>query len=76
MGLGIFRDFKVEIGRELVLVLGFYLGSNFGLYSKGNFLTEMAEVGNRGLTKTTSGELSDNFKPQVGTVKTGQTTSG
>ena len=46
MGLGIFRDFKVEIGRELVLVLGFYLGSNFGLYSKEEFLMEMAKVSN------------------------------
>ena len=33
MGLGIFRDSKVERGRELVLFLGFYLDSNFGLYS-------------------------------------------
>ena len=32
---------------------------------------EMAEVGNGGLTEATSGGLSDNFKSQVGTVKTG-----
>ena len=34
MGLEIFRDSKVERGRELILFLGFCLGSNFGLYSK------------------------------------------
>ena len=56
-----FGDFKVEIGRELILVLGFYLGSNFGLYSKGDFLTERAEVGNGGLMEASSGGLSDNF---------------
>ena len=41
--------------------LGFYLSSNFGLYSKGDFLTKMVEVGNEGLTKATFGGLSDNF---------------
>ena len=56
-----FGDSKVERGRELVLFLGFYLGSNFGLYSKGDFLTKMADVGNGGLTKATPGGLSDNF---------------
>ena len=56
-----FGDFKVEIGRELILVLGFYLGSNFGLYSKGDFLTERAEVGYGGLTEANSGRLRDNF---------------
>ena len=59
--LGIFGDFKVERGRELILFLGFYLGSNFGLYSKRDFLTERAEVGNGGLTEATTGGLSDNF---------------
>ena len=37
------------------------MGSNFGLYSKEEFLTERVEVGNGGLTKATSGGLSDNF---------------
>ena len=61
MGLGIFRDSKVERGREFILFLGFYLGSNFDLYSKGDFLIEMAKVGNRDLTEATLGGLSDNF---------------
>ena len=41
--------------------LGFYLGSNFGLYSKEDFLTERAEESNGGLTEATSSGLSDNF---------------
>ena len=45
----------------MLLFLGFYLGSNFGLYSKGDFLIEMVEVGNGGLTEATLGGLSDNF---------------
>ena len=65
MDLGIFRDSKVERGRELVLLFrvlfGFYLGSNFGLYSKGDFLTKRSEVGNGGLTEATPCGLSDNF---------------
>ena len=63
MGLGIFWGSKVEKGRELVsfFFLGFYLGSNFDLYSKEEFLMERAEVGNGGLTEATSGGLSDNF---------------
>ena len=62
MGLGIFRDSKVEReGESLFFLLGFYLGSNFGLYSKGDFLTEIAELGNGGLMEATLGGLSDNF---------------
>ena len=62
MGLGNFRNSKVEREREsLFFLLRFYLGSNFGLYSKGNFLTERAEVGNGGQTEATSSGLSDNF---------------
>ena len=61
MDLGIFRDSEVERGRELVLFGEFYLGSNFGLYSKGDFLTERTKVGNGGLTGATLGGLSDNF---------------
>jgi len=61
MGLGIFGDSKVKRGRELVLFLGFYLGTNFGLYSKWDFLTEKAKVGNGGLTEATLSGLSDNF---------------
>ena len=62
MGLGIYGGSKVENGREPVsFFLGFYLGSNFCLYNKEDFLTEMAEVGNGGLTDGTSGGLSDNF---------------
>ena len=63
MGLEIFWGSKVEKGRELVsfFFLGFYLGSNFGLYGKEEFLTEMAEVGNGGLMETTLSGLSDNF---------------
>ena len=37
MGLGIFKDSKVERERERessFFLLGVYLGSNFGLYSK------------------------------------------
>ena len=64
MGLGIFKDSKVERGRELFL--GFYLVSNFGLYSKEDFLTETAKVGNRGLTEATSGGLSDKFQTTGG----------
>ena len=60
--LGIFRDSQVEReGESSFYFLGFCLSSNFGLYSKGDFLTEMAEVGNGGLTEATSGGLSDNF---------------
>ena len=60
MGLEIFRDSKVESGRESsFFFLGFCLGSNFDLYSKKDFLMEMTEVGNGGLTEVT--------------VKTGQT---
>ena len=62
MGLGIFKDSEVERGRELVLL---FRGSIwiliFGLYSKGDLLTEMAEVGNGCLTKGTSNGLSDKF---------------
>ena len=62
MDLGIFWGSKVEKGRELIsFFLGFYLGSNFGLYSKEEFLTERAEVGNGGLTNANSSGLSDNF---------------
>ena len=61
MGLGIFGGSKVEGRRELVPFLGFYLCSNFGLYSKGDFLTERAEVGYGGLTEANSGRLRDNF---------------
>ena len=62
MGLGIFRDFKVKRRRELILLFGgFYLGYNFGLYSKVDFLTEMAMVGNGCLTEGTSGGLSGKF---------------
>ena len=61
MDLGIFGDSKIERGRELILFLGFYLDSNFDLYSKGDFLMEMVEVGNRDLTEATPGGLSDNF---------------
>ena len=61
MGLGIFGDSKVKRGRELVLFLGFYLGTNFGLYSKWDFLMERAKVGNEGLTEATPCGLSDNF---------------
>ena len=60
MGLEIFRDSKVESGRKSsFFFLGFCLGSNFDLYSKEDFLMEMTEVGNGGLTEVT--------------VKTGQT---
>ena len=60
MGLEIFRDSKVESGRESsFFFLGFCLGYNFDLYSKEDFLMEMTEVGNGGLTEVT--------------VKTGQT---
>ena len=52
---------KRERERACLYFLGFYLGSNFGLYSKEEFLTERVEVGNGGLTKATSGGLSDNF---------------
>ena len=48
MGLD-FRDSKVERERERessFFFLGFYLGSNSSLYSKGDFLMERAEVGN------------------------------
>ena len=56
MGLGIFSDSEVERGRELILLFGgFYLGSNFGLNSKGDFLTKMSEVGNGCLTEGTLG---------------------
>ena len=40
---------------------GFYLGSDFGLYSKRDFLTERAEMGNECLTEGTSGGLNDKF---------------
>lgn len=59
--MGIFRDSKVERGRELVLFGEFYLGSNFGLYNKGDFLTERTKVGNGCLTEVISGGLSDKF---------------
>ena len=39
----------------------FYLGSNFGLNSKGDFLTKRAEVDNGFLTEGILGELSDKF---------------
>ena len=52
---------KVERGRELVPFFRFYLRFNFGLYSKEDFLTEGAEVGNGGLMEATLGGLSDNF---------------
>ena len=42
MGLGIFGASKVERGREFILFLGFYLGSNFGLLN--DFLMEKAKV--------------------------------
>ena len=56
--LGILRQRE---GESSFFLLGFYLGSNFGLYSKGDFLTEMTKVGNRGPTEATSSGLSDNF---------------
>ena len=59
MGLGILGGSKVERGRELILFLGFYLGSNFGLLN--DFLMEKAKVSNGGLTKATPGGSSDNF---------------
>ena len=40
---------------------GFYLSSNFGLYSKGDFLMERAEVGNGCLIEGTSSRLSEKF---------------
>ena len=64
-GLWVWRFFGVLRYRKgeslFFFFLGFYLGSNFGLYSKEEFLMEMAEVGNGGLTEVTSGGLSDNF---------------
>ena len=42
---GIFRDSEVERERACSSFWGFYLGSNFDLYSKGDFLTKMVEVG-------------------------------
>ena len=57
----IFRDSEVERERACSSFWGFYLGSNFDLYSKGDFLTKMAEVGNRYLMESTSGGLSDKF---------------
>ena len=61
MGLGIFRDFGVERGRELVLLFGGSIWVLIGLYSKGYFLTERAEMGNRCLMEGTIGGLSDKF---------------
>ena len=62
MGLGIFKDFEVERGRELVLL---FRGSIwiliFGLYSKGDLLTEMAKMGNGCLMEGTSDGLNDKF---------------
>ena len=62
MGLGIFKDSEVERGRELVFL---FRGSIwiliFGLYSKRDLLTEMAEVGNGCLTEGTSNGVSDKF---------------
>ena len=57
--LGIFRDSQVKReGESSFYFLGFYLGSNFGLYSKGDFLTEMVEMGNEGLIEAFSKDLS------------------
>ena len=57
--LGIFRDYQVEReGESSFYFLGFYLGSNFGLNSKGDFLTEMVEMGNEGLIEAFSKDLS------------------
>ena len=56
--LGILR---YREGESLFFLLGFYLGSNFGLYRKKDFLMERAEVGNGDLTKATSNGLSNNF---------------
>ena len=61
MGFRIFRDFRVETGRELVLLFGGSIWVLIGLYSKMDILTEMTEVGNGCLTEVTSGELSDKF---------------
>ena len=61
MDLGIFRDSEVERGRELVLFGEFYLGSNFGLYNKGGFLTERTKVDNGRLTEVISSGLSYKF---------------
>ena len=62
MGLGIFKDSEVERGRELVF---HFRGSIwiliFGLYSKRDLLTEMAEVSNECLTEGTSDGVSDKF---------------
>ena len=57
----IFRDSEVERERACSSFWGFYLGSNFDLYSKGDFLTKMADVGNGYLMESTSGGLSDKF---------------
>ena len=57
--LGIFRDSQVKReGESSFYFLGFYLGSNFGLYSKGDFLTKMVEMGNEGLIEAFSKDLS------------------
>ena len=62
MGLGIFWGSNVEKGRELVpFFQGSIWVSNFGLYSKEEFLMEKAKVGNGGLMEATSSGLSDNF---------------
>ena len=53
------RERERERERELVLFGGFYLCSNFGLYSKENFLTERAEVSNGCLMEGSSDGLSD-----------------
>ena len=62
MGLGIFKDSEVERGRELVFL---FRGSIwiliFGLYSKRDLLTEMAEVSNGCLTEGTLDGVSDKF---------------
>ena len=39
----------------------FYLGSNFGLNSKGDFLTKRAEMGNGFLIEGILGGLNDKF---------------
>ena len=57
-GFGVLRW---KEGESSFLFLEFYLGSNFGLYSKRDFLTKMAEVGNKSLTEATTSWLSGNF---------------